>query len=400
MTRLLLYAQVPPPVHGQSVMVGHLIEGLRASDAAVELPGPVTAATTVAYRHINPQISEDFGDIGRWRLRKILLVFKFIAQAIAARFRHGLDTLYFVPAPPKREGMYRDWCVLFLLRPFYPRLVLHWHCIGQPAFIEGKLNALERAIARLAYGKAALSIALSNYSHTESAWFSPVHNVTVANGIPDPCPDFDAAVWPQRQQRAAALAATESMIYEVLFVAGRMTPKGLFDAMAAILHANQSLAQQGSARRLRLTVAGSFEGDERARFDVAVREINATQRPGQTEPLVVDAGWADEAKKRELYRRADCFIFPTTYSAESFGLVITEAMAHGCAVITTRWQAVPEVLPSGYEHIVEPHDIPAMADSLLLCLAAPADRTLRDYFLARFTSERFAAEMIRVLGEV
>jgi len=75
-------------------------------------------------------------------------------------------------------------------------------------------------------------------------------------------------------------------------------------------------------------------------------------------------------------------------------------MAHGCAVITTRWQAVPEVLPAGYPHLVEPHAIGKMADSLLECAAQPADRTLRDYFLARFTSDRFAAEMMKVLRQL
>ena len=51
-----------------------------------------------------------------------------------------------------------------------------------------------------------------------------------------------------------------------------------------------------------------------------------------------------------------------------------------------------------YENLVEPHDIDAMVEALLRCVAAPASRELRDYFLARFTSERFVEEMIRVLG--
>lgn len=407
MSRILLFAQVPPPVHGQSVMAKLLIDGLRDSgqvDLARETGASQPSAAIVFY-HVNPRISTDLADIGRWRPQKILMVFGYILQALRARFRYRLDTFYFVPAPPKREGMYRDWCVLLCCRPFFRRLILHWHCIGQPEFVEKTLTAPERLLARLFYGRAALSIALSNYSREEASYFSSRQTVVVPNGIPDPCPHFDAEVWPGRQERAkvriAALAnpSAASSHYEVLFVAGRMTPKGLFDAMAAVIKANDALAKKGLALRMRLTVAGSFDDDaERSRFDAMAREVDAARVPGSKEPLAFYAGWADEEKKKQLYRQADCFIFPTTYPTESFGLVLAEAMAHGCAVITTRWQAVPEVLPGGYPNLVDPHDIDAMAEALLHCLASPAGCELRDYFLARFTSERFTEEMIQVLG--
>jgi len=405
MTRLMIYAQVPPPVHGQSVMVGHLVDGLReAQQIDLESNPGDNASAKIVFCHVNPRISEDLGDIGRWRPRKLVLVFRYILAAIRARFRHNLDTFYFVPAPPKRGALYRDWCVLLLCRPFFRRLVLHWHCIGQPAFMEKKLSAPERFLARWFYGGAALSIVLSNYSKGEAAYFNSVRTEVVPNGIPDPCPEFDAKVWPERQARAKALTGAHMQkgapeYYEVLFLAGRMTPKGLFDAMAAVTHANILLTKKNLPLRVRLTVAGSFDDDEeRGRFHDAAKVIKLTQSPGKQDPLAIYIGWASEEKKKLLFRGADCLIFPTFYPAESFGLVLAEAMAHGCAVITTRWQAVPEVLPSDYENIVAPHDIDAMAKALLRCASAPADRSLRDYFLARFTQDRFAQQMIAVLG--
>jgi len=400
MTRLLIYAQVPPPVHGQSVMVGHLIDGLReAKQTDLETNPGGNSAATIAYCHVNPRISEDLSDIGRWRPGKLFRTLYYIFTAIRLRFRHNLDTFYFVPAPPKRGALYRDWCVLFFCRPFFRRLVLHWHCIGQPEFMEKKLSAPERFLARWFYGGAALSIVLSNYSRDEAAYFKSVRTEVVPNGIPDPCPQFDAEVWPEREARAKPRRTAS--YYEALFVAGRMTLKGLFDAMAAVKEANKLLAGESSQTRVRLTVAGSFDdAAERGRFHAYAKEINAMQLPGKEGPLAIYVGWAGEEKKKLLFRGADCLIFPTFYPAESFGLVLAEAMAHGCAVITTRWQAVPEVLPDDYQNIVEPHDIDAMAKALLRCMAAPADRSLRDYFLARFTKVRFAQRMITVLGEL
>jgi glycosyltransferase involved in cell wall biosynthesis len=405
-TRLLIFAQAPPPVHGQSVMVGQLLEALRNSGqlaVAEEAAGGGESSSPIVYLHLDPQVSEDLADIGRWRPRKLLLVLRAIFAAVRYRFRYGLTVFYFVPAPAKRTGMYRDWCVLLFCRIFYRRLVLHWHCIGQPEFIEGKLSAPERLLARLAYGYPALSICLSNYSREEAAYFHSERTVVIPNGLPDPCPKFDEEVWPERQCRAAARAASsdESFFYEVLFLSGRMTPKGLFDAIAAVTRANRLLAAKGGRWRMRLTVAGDFADDaERLRFEQAATELNQTASPDNPQPLALAVGWAGEEKKKQLYRAADCFLFPTTYPAESFGLVLAEAMAHGCVVVATRWQAVPEVLPAGYSHLVEPHAIEEMADALLACAAEPADRSLRDYFLSRFTSDRFADEMVRVLSEL
>ena len=399
MTRVLIYAQVPPPLHGQSVMVQLLVDGLRETGQVDLAQGMGKGA--IAFVHINPQLSHDLADIGRWRPGKILSVFKFVFEAIRAKFRYKLDTFYFVPAPPKREALYRDWAVLLLCRPFFSKLVLHWHCIGQRDFFATKLNALERWLGHLCYDRATVSVALSKFSEEEASMFRPRKSVVVPNGLPDPCPQFDAEVWPERQKRALALSAAAQSsalhFYEVLFVAGRMTPKGLFDAIEAVNAASRHADRSDSCLRFRLTVAGPFENDaERARFDAA----NAALESGTNYPKHIYLGWADEAKKRELYRAADCFIFPTTYPSESFGLVLAEAMAHGCAVITTRWQAVPEVLPPGDPNVVEPHNIEAMAAALSRCAAAPANRELRDYFLAHFTSGRFVHDMVRTLSDV
>jgi glycosyltransferase involved in cell wall biosynthesis len=408
MTRILIYAQVPPPVHGQSVMVQHLVDGLRET-GQVDLTGPSSGRrdAPIGYVHINPQLSHDLGDIGRWRPGKIVRVFGYIFEAIRAKFRYNLDTFYFVPAPPKREALYRDWAVLLFCRPFFRKLILHWHCIGQREFFAEKLTAPERWLAHLCYGQATLSIALSKFSEEEASMFRPLNSVIVPNGIPDPCPQFDQEVWPQRLKRAEARGTWNGwadgprLAYEVLFIAGRMTPKGLFDAIDAIKKANHRLEQRGVSWRMRLTVAGTFDNDaERARFEGAAQGLNATQQEGADEPLCVYAGWADEEKKKSLYRQADCLFFPTTYPSESFGLVLAEAMAHGCAVITTRWQAVPEVLPPGDPNAVEPHDIDAMATALLRCAAAPADRSLREYFLAHFTRDLFVQNMVRALSDV
>jgi len=56
-------------------------------------------------------------------------------------------------------------------------------------------------------------------------------------------------------------------------------------------------------------------------------------------------GVAHGDDKAALFRRADCFVLPT--EAEGFAMVLLEAMAHGCAVLTTQGAYFDEIQSVG-----------------------------------------------------
>ena len=74
--KILVFAHVPPPHHGQSVMVQIMLEGLRA-DARFEV------------HHVDARVSDDLEDVGSFRLLKFFRLFKCSLHAWWIRLRHG-----------------------------------------------------------------------------------------------------------------------------------------------------------------------------------------------------------------------------------------------------------------------------------------------------------------------
>jgi phosphatidylinositol alpha-mannosyltransferase len=81
-------------------------------------------------------------------------------------------------------------------------------------------------------------------------------------------------------------------------------------------------------------------------------------------------GRVDEARKRALLGRASIAVAPNL-GGESFGIVVTEAMASGCAVVASALPAFTAVLGDAGE-FVRPGDADGLADRVITLLADPA----------------------------
>ena len=189
--KILVFAHVPPPHHGQSVMVQIMLVGLKA-DARFEV------------HHVDARVSDDLEDVGSFRPQKFIRLFKCILQAWRIRLRHGRMAFYYVPAPAKRLAILRDWVVMALCRPWFPELILHWHAYGLGEWVAGG-NDWQRKLTRWALGRADLSIVLNNYNKRDAAVFEPKRIEVVPNGIADQFPDYETALAPKREARAAEL---------------------------------------------------------------------------------------------------------------------------------------------------------------------------------------------------
>jgi glycosyltransferase involved in cell wall biosynthesis len=376
--KLLVFAHKPPPHHGQSYMVQLLLDGVKDSG--------------IRAFHVNARFSDDVEDIGRMRWTKVFLLFKYCFEAIWLRIIRRVNYFYYVPASGNRAPLYRDWLVMLLCRPFFKRIIYHWHSAGLGEWLEGHARPWERWISkRLIYGPD-LSIVLGHYNRRDAVALASRNVAVVPNGIPDPRPDYDNDVLPIRLAQAAKRRSGEPYTFQVLYLGVCRRLKGLFDLLEAIAIANEKL--RGTPVRMKLLVAGTFYLEaERAEFD---------QRIGQPDLVnwVEYKGFVSGDEKRGLLRNGDCLCFPTYYEAESFGLVVIEAMAYGLPVVITNWRSVPEVVPEGYDHVVEPRAPQQLAKSLIGLLGEGYDPRLREHFLTHYNEHLFVAKIRAALMNI
>ena len=425
--KLLLFAHTPPPHHVQSYMVQLMLEGLggdhRGRHRSVA-PSSMISALGIECYHVNARLSQKLEDIGDFRAVKLLRLFGYCLQAIWCRFRYGVTNLYYVPAPGKRFAVYRDWMVMLFCRPFFKKIILHWHAAGLGKWLETVVSRRTRALTYKFMGQVDNSIVLSPCNRGDAEKLLPHRVAVVGNGIPDPCPEFETQLLPRRQKRQAVRASLlagkqlspaelegageQPHVFRVLFLAHCIREKGLFDALEGVALANQKLARENAPVRVHLTVAGSFVNpEEQAEFERRCTaadfrggaSTNGRQFP---ERLVSYAGFAGGEIKARLLEESDCMCFPTYYYAESFGLVVIEAMAFGMPVITSRWRSLPGIMMPDRPGLVDVRQPGQIAEELLRLMLESEFIALRQHFLAHFTIEkhlqRLAAEL-RMIDE-
>jgi glycosyltransferase involved in cell wall biosynthesis len=420
--KLVVFAHVPPPHHGQSQMVQYLVDGFRADPAH-----------GIEVLHVDARLSDDLTDVGSARGGKLTKLLGYVRAAKCLGREHNVRTLYYVPSPPKRNSLYRDWIVLALLRPWFRNVIFHWHAVGLGQWLEDVANPVERAISRRLLGWPALNLILSTFNRPDADKFQPKAVAIVPNGVPDPCPEFDLTLAEHRRRRLAgrlaqpvppnaepsdslaprgtsgeragergspamvqallspALSSTPRgregvrpgdfatpVEVKVLFLALCSRDKGVLDAVEAVRLANELGARLARPLKFRLLVAGTFP----------TPDVEADFKRRLTDPAlaacVSHTGFLGPEAKASALRDSDVFLFPSYFANEGQPLNLIEAMAFGLPLVSTRWRGIPEMLPENYAGLVEPRDPAAAARALITVVQTEDGLRFRERFLERY----------------
>lgn len=392
-------------------MVQLMLEGFGGDQrtAGGSNPGGKLAHGVACY-HVNARVSRDLEDIGSLHLTKFFLLLWHCLQAIWCHYRHGVDIMYYIPAPGKRAAIIRDWMVMLLCRPFYKKVIFHWHAAGLAKWLETEVQMPARAFTYERLKKADLSIVLSRYNRADAEKLLPKRILVVNNGIPDPCANFEGELLPRRRARHRArlkLQANGQLdapdlegtggdpeVFKILFLAHCTRDKGLFDSISGVILANQKLGILNSRLRIELTVAGGFfNQEEKDEFE------NLTATP-EGRKCIHYLGFVSGADKDAALRNADGFCFPTYFRNENQPVNLIEAMAYGLPILTSRWRSIPELFPADFRSMVDVRSPAQVADTLIAMATSETAETFRDIFLKHFNIQQHLTALAEAFHSV
>jgi len=216
-----------------------------------------------------------------------------------------------------------------LLALVHHPLALEWGMSVQQA---DALRASERAALAAVQGVVVTSAATARL--VASDYGVPAGHITIA---------------PPGSDRVPLTQGSEDGVVRLLSV-GAVVPRKGFDVLIAALATLTDLSW-------RLTIAGdrTRDRDAAARLDADIARHSLGKRiavPGAVSPQRLAA----------LYAEADAFVLASHF--EGYGMAYAEAVAHGLPVIGTSAGAIPETVPRDAGLLVDPGDIPALAQAM------------------------------------
>jgi len=361
--KVLVVGQTPPPYGGQAVMINKLLGGYYEN---------------IRLYHVRLAFSADMSEIGRFKFKKIFHLVWVIAAIYQKRIRYGIRVLYYPPAGLHKIPMFRDLVILISTRWLFDRTIFHFHG-GGISDLYPSLPWLLRFLFRKAYWHPDAAILLSELNPADGEKLHAKQQWIIPYGIEDHNPS-------QRQTERSGADAPPRILYVGLITES----KGTLD----LIQACGILRERGIS--FVLDLVGDFISDS-FRVEI-IRAVDRNNLKGMVNFLGVRTG--DD--KWRMYRQADIFCFPTYFEAETFGLVVLEAMQFGLPVVATCWRGIPSLISDGENGFLVPiKDPSALASKIAVLLedqhlASEMGAKGRTVYLQRYTLETYLESMGRV----
>jgi len=346
--KLLYFIQLPPPVHGVSMLNRTIFNS--------------TVINEGWEKHlVRIDLSKKFRDIRRVSLQKLVKMAGLSFRLWREVRKKKPDLIYF-SFMPVGKGFLRDAWFLWLMAPRRHRVLLHLNNRGIGRFIR---RPLYRRLYRRVFHHTEVIHVSERLLQQEILDHGLIPRRTYVTGntvahlsLPPPTPGADS-------------------VPKLLFLSNYLEGKGL----DILLEALKILRDRDHP--FRLETYGAIHDEK------LFREYGEKVTAYGLEKQVRLHGPADEGTKRLLFSRSDIFVFPSHFREECFPLVVLEAMQAGRAIVATTIGALPEMLTHGREALlVPPGDPTSLAAAIERLLTTPALRKE----LGHNAAERFRRE--------
>jgi glycosyltransferase involved in cell wall biosynthesis len=286
---------------------GELKCNLKVADA-------LRASSCVSHLYLVSSTISDFREdkIGGFKFSKLISMLKIYILFFRYLFS-GVNVVYLTPGLTVM-GLLRFVPLILFSRLLNKRIVCHFHGSRLTSTLQHKYFG--KLFSSLLNSCDAL-IFLSDTLRTNNKKYLNLDKCLVS-------PNSLSAEWFAQNEISKSSTSTN-----FLYLSNFIPEKGVFE----VIKAHQAL----SAKNATLFIAGT--GDESVVADIKAMIAD--------DHSIVFVGAIDGQEKIDLYRQSHYFVFPTRYDQEAFPLVVLEAMASDCIVISTSVGAIPEVLNYG-----------------------------------------------------
>ena len=273
-----------------------------------------------------------------------------------------------------RGSALRKGIVVWLGKRLGLPVLLHLHGSRMDEFLERLPLASERFVRRVLLGADRVIVVGEHWRRfvTERLAIDPAKIRVVANAAEGP----------------GAMPSKGGNPCRLLFLGTLSARKGLPELLEALA------APRCAALPWRLAVAGGGDAGP------WTRRAAATGLAERIEFL----GWVPEARARELLAAADVFVLPS--HNEGLSIAMLEAMAYGCAIVTTPVGANLDAVRDGISALVVPSGDPARLAAALervlgdAALRAELQAAARQRFCEAFDIALHCARLAALYGEV
>lgn len=330
MKTFIVIGPTPPPVHGVTVALERMLRAPRPSGCS--------------FVHLDTSDHRGVGTIGVWDFLNIWLGIKSFACLAIYCLRYRPDAVY-VPISQSSIGYIRDSFYLLITRLFSrAKLVIHLHG-GYFGELYDSSGYCFKKYVDLTMRTVTRAIVLSHcFVKIFERWL-PEHAIDIVpNGT-----QFDD----RRVERK--LASVGRRARRITFLSSLMRSKGVIDFVLAAVHCLEEMPE------LEFAIAGEWWNE-----DPTVQPETLGALDSRYLERIHLLGLVTGKQKWELLFKSDVFVLPTYYAYEGQPTVIIEAMAAGCAIISTTHSAIPELVAHGTTGLLVPPRSPrALAGAIL-----------------------------------
>ncbi len=359
--RILFILQLPPPVHGTSVMNQSVVENARILNEYQCSILPL-------------QFARSISDIGKFSIGKIWLMVAFCFKLPFRLLRERPSVVYYSFAPVG-SAFYRDALFSLIINLFGRKIIFHLH--GKGIREAADSSFIKRILYKLVFRNNAV-IVLSDLLKDDIASVYKGKPFVLANGIK-----------PFNISPCNALEPEPVFIY----LSNLVKSKGIeiFLQSLRVLHEKNI--------PFKAFVVG-------ASADLTIESVKEYVRTNELEHKVQVLGPLFGEEKQRILAQANVFVFPTYYPNEAFPLTILEAMQTGIAIIASDNGAIKEIITDGVNGFVVPkRDVLATAAKMEILatnatLRSQMGKQSKEKFEQCYTIERFGEDIFGIFQQV